>query len=57
MATAIKEQDMPFRVQTTKKVFVKGYTDEAQAKASAADRNKNAEKLGIVCRYEAVTHK
>ena len=37
--------------------FVHGTEDEVQATADAKDRNKRAEKLGIVARYEVVPKK
>jgi hypothetical protein len=43
----------PYIVQTTAGVFCSGHDGIAQAEASAEQRNKQAEALGIEARYEA----
>ena len=49
--TPEKDTDKAFHIRTGGGTFVKGYDPEAVANASAADRNKEAERLGITARY------
>lgn len=43
----------PFYVQTLASVYVAEFDTLSQAEASAEDRNKRAEALGVQARYEA----
>ena len=52
MPTELKEIDKPFRVTTTKGVFLSGHDTQGQADSAALSANGRAENAKIETRYE-----